>query len=113
VVLGSAGKNFGAGMSNGVAYVLDDDGLLSRHCNTEMVEVSDLNSDDEQVLLELIRVHVERTGSIRGSTILDNWELHRERFRRVGIPREAPAAVDAAAPEAPAAESDAGAVARS
>jgi len=110
VVLGRVGRNVGAGMSSGVAYVLDDDGSLGGRCNPEMVVVSPLDAADEQALHALIHEHVAKTGSVQGRTILENWTLHRERFRRVGTPK--PVADPTAAPAPSAAATDHGAVAR-
>jgi len=83
VVLGPTGRNFAAGMSGGVAYVLDDEGGFESVCNHEMVLVEPLPQDDEPGLLALIRRHHELTGSSRAAAILENWDTSRARFRRV------------------------------
>ena len=90
VVLGQAGRNFGAGMSAGIAYVLDDDGLLDSRCNGEMVVVTKLDQDDEARLHELIHEHVARTASARGLRLLEGWSEHRARFRKVAAPAPVP-----------------------
>jgi glutamate synthase (NADPH/NADH) large chain/glutamate synthase (ferredoxin) len=97
VVLGPVGRNFAAGMSNGIAYVLDERGLLASHCNPEMVAVSDLNSMDERVLRKLVQQHFHKTGSARARLILAHWEAYRARFRKVAPPPP-PSAVVAVEP---------------
>ena len=74
VVLGSVGRNFAAGMSAGVAYVLDTDHDFDYFCNMEMVELS-LVEDmyDVRELRALIERHVAETGSPKGRRILDAW----------------------------------------
>jgi len=95
VVLGPVGRNFAAGMSNGIAYVLDERGVLESRCNLEMVAVSGLNSMDERVLRKLIQQHFHKTGSARARAILEAWAAYRERFKKVSSPP--PASVPAAA----------------
>jgi glutamate synthase domain-containing protein 3 len=97
VVLGPVGRNFAAGMSNGIAYVLDERGLLESHCNVEMVAVGGLNTMDERVLRKLIQQHFHRTGSIRARMILAHWEEYRVSFRKVAPPSPPAAAVEAVA----------------
>jgi len=86
VVLGPVGRNFAAGMSNGIAYVLDERGQLESHCNLEMVAVSGLNTMDERVLRKLIQQHFHKTGSSRARSILGQWEENRANFRKVAPP---------------------------
>ena len=88
VVLGPVGRNFAAGMSNGIAYVLDERGLLESggRCNLEMVAVSGLNSMDERVLRKLIQQHFHKTGSARARMILGQWEAYHSLFRKVAPP---------------------------
>ncbi|MGH7497579.1 MAG: glutamate synthase large subunit, partial [Gemmatimonadales bacterium] len=68
VVLGRAGRNFGAGMSNGVAYVLDESGSLESRVNQDMVEVTALDEQDAELLQRLVREHEEKTVSPRART---------------------------------------------
>jgi glutamate synthase domain-containing protein 3 len=70
-VLGRAGRNFGAGMSNGVAYVLDEAGTFASRLNHEMVLLSELDVDDLMLLERLLQVHYDRTGSARAKAIMD------------------------------------------
>ena len=86
VVLGPVGRNFAAGMSNGLAYVLDERGVLEAQCNREMVTVSGLNSMDERVLRKLVQQHFHKTGSARARAILAQWESYRTLFRKVAPP---------------------------
>ncbi|HLQ59646.1 MAG TPA: glutamate synthase large subunit [Gemmatimonadales bacterium] len=86
VVLGPVGRNFAAGMSNGIAYVLDERSTLGSHCNLEMVAVSGLNAMDERVLRKLIQQHFQKSGSSRARMILAQWDAYRTLFRKVAPP---------------------------
>jgi glutamate synthase (ferredoxin) len=81
VVLGPTGRNFGAGMANGVAYVWDPEGTIEGKVNAESVIV-ELVGDHSQ-LRELIKRHVDATGSVRGKELLANWDAVRGQFRQV------------------------------
>ena len=81
-VLGRAGRNFGAGMSNGVAYVFDESETFAGRLNHEMVLLADLDGDDTQLLTQLLRLHITRTGSARARWILDDWEHQHGRWRK-------------------------------
>jgi len=80
-------------MSNGVAYVLDENGMLSAQCNLEMVAVTELDRMDDRRLRTLIRRHYHKTGSGRAKVILERWIAYRALFRRV-----APGAFTSASP---------------
>jgi glutamate synthase (NADPH/NADH) large chain/glutamate synthase (ferredoxin) len=95
VVLGPVGRNFAAGMSNGIAYVLDERGLLESRCNLEMVAVSGLNTMDERVLRKLIQQHFHKSGSARARMILGQWEAYRSLFRKVAPPATVEATIAA------------------
>src|SRR4051794_11494288 len=86
VVLGSVGRNFGAGMSNGVAYVLDESGRIVSRVNHDMVEVDAADARDLELLRKLIREHEERTVSARARAILVEWDRFAPLFRKV-VPR--------------------------
>ena len=93
IVLGKTGRNFAAGMSGGVAYVLDEEGSFESHCNMSMVQLNTIQSEaeaaelgekvrvhfnhlgkaDEHILREFIENHLRHTGSVRARTLLDNW----------------------------------------
>ncbi|HET7192809.1 MAG TPA: hypothetical protein VFI98_12985 [Pseudolabrys sp.] len=110
VVLGRTGRNFAAGMSGGIAYVLDDDNTFKSRCNMAMVELepvpdeehvaeqefgvdleshgrvdvmSDLTVKDAERLNLLISNHARYTGSKRAAEILANWNHYRPLFRKV------------------------------
>jgi glutamate synthase domain-containing protein 3 len=87
VVLGPTGRNFGAGMSGGVAYVYDKARRFADRCNLELVELDPLEEDDEAEVKALISEHVARTGSMVGRNLLASWERARERFVKV-MPRD-------------------------
>src|SRR5439155_654025 len=83
VVLGTTGRNFGAGMSGGVAYVYDEDGLFVRRCNTEMVELETVEDEDALTLHALVAEHALRTGSKRAKALLADWEAVLRKFVKV------------------------------
>ena len=110
VVLGQTGRNFAAGMSGGVAYVLDDDGQFEKRCNLAMValepmpdeisksetgeleghgrvDIGHLSRADEELLKSLIAKHAELSGSERASDILAQWPKYRAKFVKV-MPHE-------------------------
>jgi glutamate synthase domain-containing protein 2/glutamate synthase domain-containing protein 3 len=70
VVLGPTGRNFAAGMSGGIAYVLD---LDPARCNTQLVALEELEPSDEETVLALLQEHRERTGSSVAARLLDDW----------------------------------------
>ena len=85
VVLGRTGRNFAAGMSGGLAYVLDADGEFVRHkCNRAGVDLEPIFDRDDIALLEnSIRKHVAYTGSPLGKRLLDNWAQTLQQFIKV------------------------------
>jgi glutamate synthase domain-containing protein 3 len=83
VVLGPTGRNFAAGMSGGVAYVLDDDGRFAGRCNMALVSFEELDDEDVGSLRELISEHERRTGSTVAAGLLEDWESALERFVKV------------------------------
>ncbi len=88
VVLGRTGRNFGAGMSGGVAYVLDEQGDFARRVNTQMVGVEPLADPEEIALVRaLIERHAAYTGSVRAAAVLAQWPQMLGRFQRV-MPRD-------------------------
>jgi glutamate synthase (NADPH/NADH) large chain len=110
VVLGQTGRNFAAGMSGGVAYVLDEDGQFEKRCNLSMValeplpeeiaasetgeleshgkvDVGHLGRADEELLKTLIAKHAEYSGSERAKSILNRWSAYRNKFVKV-MPHE-------------------------
>jgi glutamate synthase (ferredoxin) len=84
VVLGRSGRNFAAGMSGGIAYVLDRAGDFKRRCNLGMVDLEVLEqAADIQLVRDLIMRHVAVTGSGYAQGILDNWIALQPRFVKV------------------------------
>jgi glutamate synthase (NADPH) large chain len=100
VVLGMTGRNFAAGMSGGVAYVLDAEGDFAKHCNTAMVALEPLAAENEQegklarelwhlgtadeaIVKRLIENHARATGSAQAKRILERWSEFRPRFVKV------------------------------
>jgi glutamate synthase (ferredoxin) len=84
LVLGATGRNFAAGMSGGVAYVLDRAGEFARHCNLAMVELEALGSgDDLDVVKDLLKRHLRYTGSGVAHKILEDWKSMQARFVKV------------------------------
>ncbi|MDE0214932.1 MAG: hypothetical protein OXN22_12705, partial [Deltaproteobacteria bacterium] len=74
VVIGPVGRNFAAGMSGGVAYVLDEEGVFPGLCNQEMVDLEPLEDEEDIAhVRRLIEAHVRHTGSDRGENVLDHW----------------------------------------
>jgi glutamate synthase domain-containing protein 3 len=74
VVLGSTGRNFAAGMSGGVAYVLDEDGAFPKRCNMGMVGFEELSAADKIELREMVQEHLSRTDSPVAARVLADWE---------------------------------------
>ena len=97
VVLGSVGRNFAAGMSGGVAYVLDEEECFMRQCNTAMVDMRALEYgdrvvrhrglSDEEIIKEMLEKHVSYTDSPKAQAILDGWSYYAHKFVKV-ISRE-------------------------
>jgi glutamate synthase (NADPH) large chain len=100
VVLGLTGQNFGAGMSGGVAYVYDIDGMFAKRCNMSMVSlekvestensigrIHHLNQPDEVTLKQMIENHAKYTGSTRALSMLADWSNYRTKFVKV-MPNE-------------------------
>ena len=112
ICLGQTGRNFAAGMSGGIAYVLDEDGDFERRCNQAMVELQPIKAEDDSLermahqggdleshglvdvmrdmtrfdaerLSQLIEKHVHYTNSARGRQILENWDSYLPQFVKV------------------------------
>jgi glutamate synthase (NADPH) large chain len=112
VVLGPTGRNFAAGMSGGIAYVLDEDGTFEQKCNLSMIDLEpvtaeeevmqrltdrggdleshglvdvmrDMTGHDAERLHSLIARHAHYTNSARAQTILENWAAYQPKFKKV------------------------------
>ena len=87
VVLGSTGRNFGAGMSGGLAFVWDPEGVFGANVNGEMVDLEDATDEDAEWLEGLLRRHQGETGSEVAGRILAAWPRSIGRFVKV-MPRD-------------------------
>ena len=84
IVLGKVGRNFAAGMSGGIAYVLNVDGNFAYFCNVAMVELNPvLDQDDQDFIRTWLRKHVNYTGSAVAGAVLANWHDYLPKFMRV------------------------------
>ena len=83
VILGSTGRNFGAGMSGGIAYIYDKDKDFDKNCNKETFEIESLLEEDLKDLKELITNHFTYTGSVVAEKIIESWDIEVERFIKV------------------------------
>jgi glutamate synthase (NADPH/NADH) large chain len=82
-VLGPTGLNFAAGMSGGIAYVLDVDGGFRSRCNTELVGFDEITGDEALELRGWIEEHRERTDSPVAQHVLGDWDAQLARFVKV------------------------------
>ena len=87
VILGETGVNFAAGMSGGIAYVLDENEKFVSRVNKEMVLIEAPNSEDINFLKDIITEHYKLTSSQKAKTILDNFDLYISKIKKV-IPKD-------------------------
>ncbi len=87
VILGKTGRNFAAGMSGGVAYILDEEGDFATRCNTEMADIEPLDEEDRETVYDMIQKHADYTNSQKASKILPNWQEFAPKFVKV-MPRD-------------------------
>ena len=88
VVLGTTGRNFAAGMSGGVAYILDEQGDFSKRCNTQMVALETIDDEQEaESLRALIQKHADATLSQKANKVLASWKESLPKFVKV-MPRD-------------------------
>ena len=84
VVLGPTGKNFAAGMSGGIAYVLDEESCLYKNLNKEMVLMEKVETKfDQEELRAMIEAHVRNTGSKKGQDVLDHFKEYLPKFKKI------------------------------
>jgi glutamate synthase (NADPH/NADH) large chain len=95
VVLGRTGRNFGAGMSGGIAYVHDPNRVFPNLVNHEMVDLDPLEDEDREFLRGIIRRHYDETGSAVAQRILDRWRREVEHFAKV-MPKDYKRVLEAA-----------------
>src|SRR5207245_9197956 len=92
VILGDTGRNFGAGMTNGAAYVYDALNRFEHRYNPELVGIERIiEPEDSQFLRQLVFFHAEKTGSLRARQILESWAESLLRFWKAQ-PRSKPQA---------------------
>jgi glutamate synthase domain-containing protein 2/glutamate synthase domain-containing protein 3 len=87
VILGSTGRNFAAGMSGGIAYVLDEDGTFEKRCNHGLVDLEPVEGADAQQLQTLVARHLELTGSAVAKRLVSDWAGSLRKFVKV-FPRD-------------------------
>jgi len=88
VVIGRTGRNFAAGMSGGIAYVLDEAGDFKRRCNLGMVDLEPLvDVEDVELVKDLLSRHIRHTQSPVGARLLVNWEATQQAFVKI-MPRD-------------------------
>ena len=89
VVLGSTGRNVGAGMTGGVTFLLDEDERVTPRVNPEIVEVCSITTvEQETVLKGLLESHVAGTGSSKASALLADWAAAKGLFKVLVPPSE-------------------------
>jgi len=95
IVLGPTGRNFGAGMSGGIAFVYDPDDTFFRRVNGEMVDLDPVEPEDADWLRDTVRAHAEATGSTVAARLLERWHTEVRRFKKV-MPRDYKRVLEAA-----------------
>jgi glutamate synthase (ferredoxin) len=89
VVLGSTGRNVGAGMTGGVTFLLDEEGRVAPRVNPEIVEVCTITTDEQESLLKgLLERHVALTGSEKAAALLADWSAAKGCFKVLVPPSE-------------------------
>jgi glutamate synthase (ferredoxin) len=83
VILGAAGRNFGAGMSGGIAYVLDQEGDFDTRANLETIDLDPMGAEDLERVQRLVRRHFQYTRSKRADEILRKWDTYAPKFVKV------------------------------
>ncbi len=87
VVLGEVGRNFGAGMSGGIAYVLDVDGQFASRVNPETIDLDPMGDEDYETVQRMLRSHFKYTRSTKADDVLRKWETYAPKFVKV-FPKE-------------------------
>ena len=83
VVLGKTGRNFAAGMSGGIAYVLDEDGDFATRVNPDTVDLDPLTADDVTLVQRMVRRHFQYTRSTKADDVLRKWDALAPKFVKV------------------------------
>ncbi|MBM01634.1 MAG: glutamate synthase large subunit [Chloroflexi bacterium] len=89
VILGETGRNFGAGMSGGIAYVFDGEKKFEGKFNSELCDLKQIStgSEDDKILIKIVNKHIEETDSSLGKRMLTDWENYVLKFKKV-VPRD-------------------------
>ena len=87
LILGATGRNFAAGMSGGVAYILDEQGDFATRCNTQMADIESLDEEDLAVVRQMIQKHADYTKSQKATRVLANWSEFAPKLVKV-MPRD-------------------------
>ena len=89
MVLGSTGRNIGAGMTGGVTFLLDEGDRVTPRVNPEIVDVCSITtSEQESTLKDMLELHVAATGSEKAQALLSDWSAARTRFKVLVPPSE-------------------------
>ena len=89
VILGSTGRNIGAGMTGGIAFIIDENNDLSNKVNKEIVSIHKITtSKQEDILLEIIREYRAKTNSLKAAKIIENWSYYKNTFKLIVPPSE-------------------------
>jgi glutamate synthase (NADPH) large chain len=83
IILGETGRNFAAGMSGGIAYVLDEKGTFPPLINMEMVEIDPLTDEDLEYIQMMVAKHTHFTGSTVGQRVLERWDNLSQKFVKI------------------------------
>jgi len=89
VILGETGRNFGAGMSGGIAYVFDENNKFSGKFNSELCDSKQISvgSEDDKILIKIVKKHLEETNSSLAKKMLSDWDNHISKFKKI-TPRD-------------------------
>jgi len=83
LIIGRTGRNFAAGMSGGIAYVLDETSDFKIRCNLDMVDLETLSDEDVEIIKIMLNKHGQYTQSTVANRILDNWRLFHPKFVKI------------------------------
>lgn len=86
LIIGKTGRNFGAGMSGGIAYVYNEDGSFADKCNMELIILEELNNENKEDLKQMLENHYKYTNSQKAKKLLDNFDVEINKFIKV-IPK--------------------------
>ena len=98
LILGKIGRNFGAGMSGGIAYIYKDDKRSNKNFNMEMIDLETPNIQDQDIIYEMLENHFSNTNSEVAEKILSNWKNEKKNFIKV-MPKEYKLALERIAKE--------------